>query len=469
MGDRRNIIAYILILAAIGVFAGGTGFRFYKERDERVPNTPPEGSERQSISASAPTGAVESKLVCNQLTLFPRQTLGFFFPIDGAPARSSNGFYFVHFGQAQVEEENQRPVFPFPAGGQSGAQALFSSTVYVTEFGADDTPGTADDRTTAIADASFSPIAADGNSFLFGVGEKLMWYSLGPDGIPKTADDTGPKVVAEKYYSNLQAPQGNIGFAGNVAMYATQVSSAPQPSPYSFLPSKNTYAIVYHDFGVDGIPGTSDDYKAEVSKSEYAGFGDVGRTGIFLAGRKLYDIGPNKKFDGGASDGDDRSVEGFWYALSPDGRYAAGSENSGGKKLDVYDVGPDGQVETSDDKRSVIELKNVKPPTTKRWMQTDEFGRTIPNESYDPGTIINYIVNDGPHLIFRREVGVWEYMYAGADGRYGTDDDYVADVVTSTGPDNKKILADQNPHLIGNLLSLDGGFGGTYFYKFCRR
>lgn len=422
-----NVGLYVIIgVVGVAVLAGGIGVRLYLNISSKEAATLPQKETQQAHNfrdGSSIPAIVESKIVCNQLTLFPRQTLGFFFSVDGAPARGSKGFYFVHFGQAGGD---RGPALPFPVEGQSGAQALFDSKVYVTEFGVDGIPGTADDRTTAIADATFSPIAANGNDFLFGVGEKLMWYSLGPDGIPKTADDIGPKIVAEKYYSDLAQPYGNVGLAGNVAVYTMQVSSVPQPSPYSLLSPRNTYAIISHDFGADGVPGTSDDYKNEIQRSEIPIFG---------------------------------------FGGPKDGRYTVSKKGS--TAFDIYDVGPDEKAGTADDKRSTIELKNVKPPTRKRYMKTDEFGRSIPHEDFDSGTGISYMVIDGPHLAFRREVAVWEYMYAGADGRYGTDDDYVADVVTSTGPDNKKILADQNPHLIGNILSLDGGFGGTYFYKFC--
>lgn len=487
-------MAAVYIVFAVGIFvlAAGAGTRWFLERNQAggpqqeeeaiLPAAPRETPLAPKTSAS-PTvvqaegvspvpNAYESKIACNTLTPLPRQSLGFFFMIDGAPALGSHGPYFVQY---TMKAQREPPASPRP-GASPDMGAFFGADVAVTEFGADGIPGTIDDRTTKIADAAFSSIAADGNNILFGDGDKLMWYSLGTDGIPKTSDDVGPRQVAEKFIANLEQPAGSVSLAGNNAMYAVQTSSAPQPSPYSFLGSKNTYATVYHNFGPDGIPGTNDDYKTEVLTSEYRSFGQVSRTGKFIAGGKLYDLGPNRTYDQGDPRNDDSVLEGQWTALSSDGRYAVSTK--GPTILGVYDAGLDGQIGTADDKRSEIPLKNVKQPSQKKVMMT--FGgtflpgmsplptRVVEGISHDSGTGISYIVIDGPHLAFRREVAVWEYMGAGPDGRFGTGDDYVGDVVTSTGPDNKKILADQNPRLVGNVLSLDGGFGATYFYKFCR-
>ena len=113
MGDRRNIIAYILILAAIGVFAGGTGFRFYKERDERVPNTPPRARSDRAFPHLLQPEQLKASLSAISLRFSRARRSAFSFQLTEPPPAAQTDFILCILGKRRWKKKTSDLFFHF--------------------------------------------------------------------------------------------------------------------------------------------------------------------------------------------------------------------------------------------------------------------------------------------------------------------------------------------------------------------
>ncbi len=272
----------------------------------------------------------------------------------------------------------------------------------------------------------------------------LILYSLGTDNLPKTADDLIIPLVIDHIPGS-----DTKDIAKESIVYLTLQNGFTYPH--------------YWNFGSDGLPHTTDDYRTQLLhlvgsspvveiKTSYAGKIATLRSN----GRaEIYDIGPDMMYN--TNDDSSFIIPLSQYVdaidISPDGRYtvyAWGNTAQGPSLyLDIYDAGPNSRIENlqGDD-----------------WITTFAANGTISEPRIDGVDKNIRAIGRLAYFVTANRMQTLYYLNVGQDGRFGQFNNVNDDFGGSISTYNR--LQKRSLRIAQSLITFEDNID-IYFYSIC--